>query len=255
MTTPNITIGNRIACPACNALLLPAALPMQCRHCNTTITNALTPATIDELTPKSGSRSTKKGAEPLPNGYTPQYKGDRMLPSPGQETVFEIIVPGVPITEGSHQIRHGKVVHNNADKLHAWRQTIEDALRAKYDTPTWVPIDSAVRVDAIFTVPRPASEPKTRLTYPDTKPDLDKLTRAVGDALSPQKGRIKSGQNVHKYHFRLLNEDSRITGFDYLDKTYPRPYHTNPAALKEPGLWLRVRVCPPLTGKPGEQPY
>lgn len=40
-----------------------------------------------------------------------------------------------------------------------------------------------VRVEMIFTMPKPKSAPKRRVTWPDRKPDIDKLCRAVLDAL------------------------------------------------------------------------
>lgn len=48
--------------------------------------------------------------------------------------------------------------------------------------PQFAPIDAPVDLTVTFYLPRPRSAPR-RVLFPATKPDLDKLTRAVGDAL------------------------------------------------------------------------
>jgi Holliday junction resolvase RusA-like endonuclease len=45
-------------------------------------------------------------------------------------------------------------------------------------------IAGTVRVSMYFTLPKPKSAPKNRVTYPDRKPDLSKLVRATEEALT-----------------------------------------------------------------------
>lgn len=227
-TTPPETVNyggltNRIPCPNkhCNAALLPDS--HACRFCGTPITKAPAPMTTTRPT----------SARPV---ATP--------------TMYEVIVYGKPIPEGSTRIgKSGKIVHDNSTALNAWRQAIEDALREKYWTPDWEPIDGPVRADVIFTVQRPTSAPKTRPIYPATKPDIDKLLRGATDALSP-KAPSKTGKGAHPIrsgnytgypHFRLLNEDSRVVEWGTGPvKTHPRPFHTHPGALERPGVRIRI---------------
>lgn len=142
--------------------------------------------------------------------------------------VVEFVVMGEPIPQGSMRaIRPGVVVSDNP-RLRSWRRSVTSAAQ-KACGPTWEPWDAPVAVDAVYTVPRPKSAPKRRVTFPAVKPDLDKLTRAIGDSLCPKTG------------FKLLTEDSRIVEYGQLAKTYPTPMNTHPGALPEPGVRIRVR--------------
>lgn len=106
---------------------------------------------------------------------------------------------GDPIPEGSHKYvgyRNGKptIVHDNL-RLAGWRMIIERDARNAAHAAGWDPQhDGPVTVEAHFYLPRP-KRPKFP-NYPATKPDLDKLIRAVGDALAGHNG--------------VLSEDSRI---------------------------------------------
>lgn len=142
--------------------------------------------------------------------------------------VVEFVVLGDPIPQGSMRpVRRGVMVSDNP-RLSPWRKRVTAAAREACG-PGWTPWDGPVAVDAIFTVARPKSQPATRLTFPAVKPDLDKLTRAIGDSLCPREG------------FKLLAEDSRIVEFGQLAKTYPSPMNTHPGALTEPGVRVRIR--------------
>ncbi|MEK6312004.1 MAG: RusA family crossover junction endodeoxyribonuclease [Curtobacterium sp.] len=71
----------------------------------------------------------------------------------------------------------------NSPNLHPWRDRIR-YVAMETQGPGWTPIDDAVLIAAEFYVKKPASRPKTRRSLPTTSPDLDKLTRAIGDALT-----------------------------------------------------------------------
>ena len=152
------------------------------------------------------------------------------LAAPSSRTldVVEFTVLGDPIPQGSMRaIRPGVVVSDNP-RLKAWRKNVQASALARCG-PQWTAWDCPVALDLVFTVPRPKSHPKTKLTFPAVKPDLDKLVRAIGDSLCPKTG------------FKMLEEDSRIVEYGQVAKTYPAPMNTHPGALSEPGARIRVR--------------
>lgn len=107
--------------------------------------------------------------------------------------------PGVPAPEGSHKYvghRGGRpvVAHDNP-RLAAWRTLVaRDARNAAHAAGWDAPHDGPVAVEARFYLPRPK-----RPRFPDhaaTKPDLDKLTRAVGDALAAPGGPLAEDSRI-----------------------------------------------------------
>lgn len=218
-------LRNRILCPnpRCKAALLASA--RVCRFCQ----QSLTPPAM-----------AKKSTPALP-------------------TVFEVVVYGTPVTQGSmSRARGGGLKHK--DELHPWRQAIEDALREAYETPEWEPITGPIRGDLVITLPRPASLPKKRAVYPTSHRagDLDKFERAVNDSASPKGAEkkadgkmnlVKDGPNKLRPHFRLLEDDSQIVEWGTGPvKTYPRPFHTHPGALDAPGIRVRYTRLEEPTG-------
>jgi Holliday junction resolvase RusA-like endonuclease len=90
-------------------------------------------------------------------------------------------VPGDPIAQGSkNAYRRGEriVLVESAKRLPAWRYKITSAAQeanlTKFET-------EAVKVTLLFCLLQPKSSTRR---YPTTKPDLDKLVRAVLDALT-----------------------------------------------------------------------
>lgn len=112
-------------------------------------------------------------------------------------------VPGIPIPQGSKNIFNGRLVETNANKLRIWRRTIAAAATNHHQGE---PLDCPLHLTVEFRFPRPKHHfgtGKNSLTlkekaptYYTAKPDLDKLIRAVGDALT-QAG--------------VIRDDSRIT--------------------------------------------
>lgn len=102
---------------------------------------------------------------------------------------------GLPVPQGA--IRHlgaGRPsVHANAATLKPWRAQIQSAAEETLkvtDTSPWFPPGSfplagnPIGLGVYFTMRKPVSAPKTRITYPISRPDVDKLVRAVLDALA-----------------------------------------------------------------------
>lgn len=98
-------------------------------------------------------------------------------------------VLGQPITQGSKQPRCNQktgtlyVQEDRAKVLRPWRALLHDqAQKAVGDAP---PLEGPIRLELDFWVPRPASAPKRRRTFPLKKgSDIDKLERAILDSLS-----------------------------------------------------------------------
>lgn len=128
------------------------------------------------------------------------YRGVTMRAS------FETFIHGLPISQGSMKhVGRGHLVHSRP--LLEWRNRIAaesvEAARVAGFPLNW---DGPAIVVAGFVLPRPK---RPRFAVPATKPDLDKLERAVGDALSLGRGAV-------------LSEDSRIIEWSAA-KVYARP--------------------------------
>jgi Holliday junction resolvase RusA-like endonuclease len=96
-------------------------------------------------------------------------------------------VPGIPAAQGSmraFRLPNGRVTMTDmkGDKLKLWRHAINDEARRVAGQIIEGPV--AMRVE--FRLLKPKSAPKRRRTWPIGKlsGDLDKLARAVGDALT-----------------------------------------------------------------------
>lgn len=91
---------------------------------------------------------------------------------------------GIPQPQGSKSVHMlgGKPVMRDANshRLHAWRREVAGAAGV-----AWLgePLREPVRVSLRFVFPRPAGAPRSR-RWPSVRPDLDKLVRAVLDALT-----------------------------------------------------------------------
>lgn len=106
----------------------------------------------------------------------------------GDTTTVAFFVAGNPVAQGSKRIgRHGRhpvILDNNDKQLGPWRERVAIvAHNAMLDAG--LPIyTGAVSVCLSFVLPRPKSAPK-RSTPPAAKrPDIDKLIRAILDAIT-----------------------------------------------------------------------
>jgi Holliday junction resolvase RusA-like endonuclease len=89
-------------------------------------------------------------------------------------------VSGDPASQGSHAIMQGRIVQVNSKKHKAWRTAIVNEVIATLPAD-WEPIDGPCELIVMFYMPKPAS---VKRSAPSVAPDLDKLVRAVGDALA-----------------------------------------------------------------------
>lgn len=129
---------------------------------------------------------------------------------------------GVPAPQGSKKgfVVKGRAVitdDNPATKL--WRAAVHDAALRQIDRGRqrgheWEPLAGPVEVHLVFWLPRPRSHYRTgKFSHllradaparPGTKPDLDKLTRAVGDSLTSSRVYVDDSlvvQSAQAKHF------------------------------------------------------
>lgn len=93
------------------------------------------------------------------------------MPVPTSSANVSFAVSGSPIAQGSMVLMGGRVHHASSGKLSAWRKAVGWSARAVMRTQ---PLEGPLRVTLAFTVTTSAIRP----------PDLDKLTRAILDALT-----------------------------------------------------------------------
>lgn len=108
-------------------------------------------------------------------------------------TTLTVLIPGVPQQQGSKKhVGRGIMIEAN-QRLAPWRADAIAAIRAAMG-PDWTPLDGPLHLKARFIFARPVShygtgrntgqlKPSAPL-WKTTAPDLDKLLRAVDDALT-----------------------------------------------------------------------
>ena len=117
----------------------------------------------------------------------PPVVSGAVLPESGgirSNTLIRFIVHGLPVPQGSTRawVVNGKpIITTTAKGLSTWRRLVADVAQRFAPPEPW---DGPVRLELDFGLPKPKSAPKNRRVWPDKRPDLDKLTRAVLDALS-----------------------------------------------------------------------
>ncbi len=121
-------------------------------------------------------------------------------------------VEGKPEPQGSiRNVGHrgGKaILTSDNPNLHAWREAVGYSARAARLTPgIMAHKDTPVRVDIEFHLERPPSAPKSRQSA-TVKPDLDKLCRAILDALTGI----------------LWQDDGQVTRINASKHYAPKPY-------------------------------
>jgi len=105
-------------------------------------------------------------------------------------TALTVTVPGKPVTQGSMKTINRRTFHDNERDLLPWRDGIAWHVRQEMAAQGMnEPLEGPLTLVATFTLARPPSIPKSRWA-PDKKPDLDKLCRALGDAIG-QSGAVR----------------------------------------------------------------
>lgn len=132
---------------------------------------------------------------------------------------------GLPVAQGSMSAfvvgKRAIVTDQKGKTLKPWREALRsDAVTAAGED--WQPLAGPVKVTLLFALPKPASAPKRRRVWPVGKRsgDLDKLTRAVLDALTQA---------------AIVRDDSQVVDLRAI-KDYPGP----DVALHVPGVVVAV---------------
>lgn len=141
-----------------------------------------------------------------------------------------IVVYGTPVPQGSKRLGRNRstgkaiVLEDNKDTA-PWREHVGWAARKALTAAGQAkPLDVPLKVQVTFVMPKPASAPKRRRTWPSTKPDIDKLQRAVFDAMTA------SG---------VWREDSRVQKVS-AEKVYPGEPFEHGEALETPGVIVHI---------------
>jgi len=112
---------------------------------------------------------------------------DRMEPL---ETIAFTVL-GEPSPEGSTRafyipkLNRTVTTHQNQASLEAWRNRVATEAQRTLEGREWTSdTSSAYALEVDFVLPRPPSVPAHRRVHPTVKPDIDKLVRAINDALT-----------------------------------------------------------------------
>lgn len=138
---------------------------------------------------------------------------------------IEFVVTGLPAPQGSKRFvgtsktGRGIMVESSA-KVRPWRMDVKAAAEAARGAGPV--LDGPLVCSMVFTLPKPASAPKKRQTWPDRKPDLSKLVRSTEDAISDA---------------GLWADDARVVEFARVAKVYPGE---DADALPVPGVRVRI---------------
>ncbi|MEU1133547.1 RusA family crossover junction endodeoxyribonuclease [Streptomyces sp. NPDC005900] len=152
-----------------------------------------------------------------------------------RELRLTIVVHGRPAPQGSKRYaghrrnaasgRISAVLVEQSKRVKPWRALVTTAAidAIANGGARYTPLDGPLAAEIIFTVRKPASAPKRRRTWPNTRDsgDLDKLLRSTFDGIADA---------------RAVVDDSRITHVT-ATKTFPSEH---PEALPEPGAIIRL---------------
>lgn len=159
-------------------------------------------------------------------------------PDTRRELRLTIVVHGRPAPQGSKKYaghrrnaasgRISAVLVEQSKRVKPWRALVTGAATQAMSTYLSEPLDGPLEAEIVFTVRKPASAPKRRRTWPNTRDsgDLDKLLRSTFDGIA----------DAH-----AVADDSRIITVT-ATKAFPGEH---PEALPEPGAVIRLYT---LTG-------
>lgn len=134
---------------------------------------------------------------------------DEPVDNPG--SVVVVFVPGRPAPQGSKTYLGNGAFRESSRFLKSWRADIVNAFYREH--PKLPTILGEVHLDLEFVLPRPAATPKRKPTPPATKrPDWDKLSRAVCDALTTAQVYKDDSQVTRAVVAKRIAEQEEKTG-------------------------------------------
>jgi crossover junction endodeoxyribonuclease RusA len=131
--------------------------------------------------------------------------------------MIDVFVPGRPAPQGSKTYVGNGIMLESCKAVKPWRESIRCALLTDQGQPI-ERFGGAVVFDLMFVLPRPKSTPKRKTPLAVKKPDLDKLCRAVFDAVK------SAGVTADDSCVTFLMATKRLAELD-----------------ETPGLYLRVK--------------
>jgi len=124
---------------------------------------------------------------------------------------------GDPAPQGSKQIGRNGHMFEASKKLKPWREAVADAVfRAFIATGDDSQFTEPIVVTATFFLPR---KPSVKRLVPSVAPDLDKLCRGLGDALSINAKVIADDALIVKWHASKVYADDHDAGVRVAIKT------------------------------------
>lgn len=196
------------------------------------------------------------------------------------DPVISFAVYGLPAPQGSKSptMRGGKIaMRESSAGVDPWRKAVRHmgVLAIQKHTERtgrpWKAIDEAVLVTLAITMPPTTKDTREGRVWCQKTPDLDKLQRAVGDALAPvplkpsegneygesRKKEIRERLMEQRRTVSVLHDDSLIVSWGDPHKVYPA---TVSDSLGFPGAAIQVyrmrdldqaAACPTFTGPSG----
>lgn len=215
----------------------------------------------------SAARARARTAEVVRQAGAPGHilTPDRVPDAPWRTDVvpplLSFVVYGIPAPQGSKRaagMRGGKtVLKESSDYLAPWRTAVREMAKravrahARETGRPWRSLNEPVLVSAVVTVPATAAATRRGDVYAEGSPDLDKLQRAIGDAISPtplsasdtkgipptQMDAVKARLMEARRGDCILHDDAKIVAWDHVSKVYPGQ---RPDALAHSGVTIRV---------------
>ncbi|MDM4721139.1 RusA family crossover junction endodeoxyribonuclease [Micromonospora sp. WMMA1363] len=141
--------------------------------------------------------------------------------------LLTITAYGLPAPQGSKRHIGRGVMIESSKRVKPWRDDVKNAAERFIESQRvrglhWTPLDEPLAVSMVFTLPKPASAPKQRRTWPMRLPDLSKLIRSTEDALTDA---------------GIWRDDARVVECT-ARKVYPGE---DESALASPGVVVRIR--------------
>lgn len=133
---------------------------------------------------------------------------------PQRRVVLDVFVPGRPAPQGSKRyLGAGRPMIESSKAVEPWRADVRGTVARHHAGP---PLAGAVEVQLGFVLPRPVSTPKRRTPPASKRPDLDKLIRAVLDAITSAGVWVDDSQVVDLRATKRLAEIGETPGCQVL---------------------------------------
>lgn len=124
--------------------------------------------------------------------------------------LLDVFVSGKPAPQGSKRyLGAGRPLVESSKAVEPWRADIRGTIARQFDQP---PVAGAVAVDLEFVLHRPVGTPKRATPAAVKRPDLDKLDRAVLDAITSAGVLVDDSQVIDLHSTKRLAEIGETTG-------------------------------------------